>query len=187
MVGLVIALGWHMFFRGKVEVAGPPGDAAPGDQKAEGPDYGWLVQAMAECEEEASYRQALLPDRTGGASPKNVMGWHPGRIGMIGETTELLPSTDAVIGLRNGALTLYREPLALVSDPATSTVFRWKPAAGVTVLTTRQTNARIAQARFQLVEGKDVEWGLTIVLSRAPATGSFRSSGLPHAADDGTP
>ena len=34
MVGLVIALGWHMFFRGKVDVAGPPGDAAPGDQKA---------------------------------------------------------------------------------------------------------------------------------------------------------
>ena len=49
MVGLVIALGWHMFFRGKVDVAGPPGDAAPGDQKAEGAEsYGWLVQAMAE-------------------------------------------------------------------------------------------------------------------------------------------
>ena len=54
MVGLVIALGWQLFFRGKVEVAAPPGDAAPGEQKAEGPEsYGWLVQAMAECEEEA--------------------------------------------------------------------------------------------------------------------------------------
>ena len=123
MVGLVIALGWHMFFRGKVDVAGPPGDAAPGDQKAEGAEsYGWLVQAMAECEEEAKRATDKLYFLIApvARAPKNVMGWHPGRIGMIGETTELLPSTDAVIGLRNGALTLYREPLAFaVSDPAT--------------------------------------------------------------------
>jgi hypothetical protein len=170
MVGLVIALGWHMFFRGKVGVAGPPGDAAPADQKAEGTEtYGWLVQAMAECEEEAK----RAPDKLYfliapvARAPKNVVGWHPGRIGMIGETTELLPSTDAVIGLRNGALMLYREPLAFaVSDPATNTVFRWKPAVGVTVLTTRQTNAESLKLGFQLVEGKDVEWGLTIVLSK---------------------
>jgi hypothetical protein len=170
MVGLVIALGWHMFFRGKVDVAGPPGEAAPGDQKAEGAEsYGWLVQAMAECEEEAKRATDKLYFLIApvARAPKNVMGWHPGRIGMIGETTELLPSTDAVIGLRNGALTLYREPLAFaVSDPATSTVFRWKPAAGVTVLTTRQTNAESLKLGFQLVEGKDVEWGLTIVLSK---------------------
>lgn len=170
MVGLVIALGWHMFFRGKVDVANPPGDAAPADQKAEGTEtYGWLVQAMAECEEEAK----RAPDKLYfliapvARAPKNVVGWHPGRIGMIGETTELLPSTDAVIGLRNGALMLYREPLAFaVNDPATNTVFRWKPAAGVTVLTTRQTNAESLKLGFQLVEGKDVEWGLTIVLSK---------------------
>jgi hypothetical protein len=170
MVGLVIALGWQLFFRGKVEVAAPPGDAAPGEQKAEGPEsYGWLVQAMAECEEEAK----RTPDKLFfliapvARAPKNVVGWVPGRIGMIGETTELLRSADAVIGLRNGALALYRQPVAFaVSDPATSTVFRWKPAAGVTVLTTRQSTAESLKLGFQFGENKDVEWGLTIALTK---------------------
>jgi hypothetical protein len=123
----------------------------------------------AKCEEEAK----RAPDKLYfliapvARAPRNVVGWHPGRIGMIGESTELLPSTDAVIGLRNGALALYREPLAFaVSDPATNTVFRWKPATGVTVLTTRQTNAESLKLGFQFAEGKDVEWGLTIVLSK---------------------
>jgi hypothetical protein len=170
MVGLVIALGWQLFFRGKVEVAAPPGDATPGEQKAEGADsYGWLVQAMAECEEEAKQVTDKLYFLIApvARAPKNVVGWNPGRIGMIGETTELLPSSDAVIGLRNGSLVLYRGTLAFaVSDPATNTVFRWKPATGVTVLTTRQTNAESLKLGFQFAEGKDVEWGLTIVLSK---------------------
>jgi hypothetical protein len=170
VVGLLIALSWQLFFRSsKVDVAAPPGGAAPGAQQAEGDSYGWLVQAMAECEEEAKRATDklffLIAPVT--RAPKNVVGWHPGRIGMIGETTELLPSADAVIGLRNGALALYREPLAFaVSDPATSTTFRWKPASGVTVLTTRQTDAESLKLGFQLAEGKDVEWGLTIALSK---------------------
>ncbi len=170
LVGLVIALGWQMFFRSKVDLAKPPGDAAPADQKAETTEgYGWLVQAMAECEEEAK----RTPDKLYfliaplAKAPKNVVGWVPGRIGMIGETTELLPSSDAVIGLRNGALAIYREPIAFaVTDPATSTVYRWKSAAGVTVLTTRQTGSEQLKLGFQLAEGKDIEWGLTISLSK---------------------
>ena len=107
---------------------------------------------------------------------------------MIGETTELLPSSDAVIGLRNGALALYRQPVAFaVSDPATSTVFRWKPAAGVTVLTTRQSTAESLKLGFQFGENKDVEWGLTIVLSKGTCYWIFRSSDLPRAADDVCP
>lgn len=170
MVGLVIALGWHLSSRSKVDVASPPGDPASGEQKAEGAEsYGWLVQAMAECEEEAK----RTPDKLFfliapvARAPKNVVGWNPERIGMIGDSTLLLVSSDAVIGLRNGALALYREPLAFaVSDPATSTVFRWKPATGVTVLTTRQSTAESLKLGFQFGEGKDVEWGITIALSK---------------------
>ncbi len=166
-VGLVIGLGSLMFFRSKDD--SPPGDAAPLEQKAEaGEQYGWLVNAMAECEEEAKRTTDklyfLIVPVTRAA--KNVVGWLPGRIGTIGESTDLLPSSNAVIGLRNGSLALYREPLAFaVSDPATNTVYRWKPASGVTVLTTRNAGFDSLKLGFQFAEGKDIEWGLTISLT----------------------
>ena len=71
-----------------------------------------------------------------------------------------------MIGLRNGSLAIYRTPLVFaVSDPATSTVFRWKPAAGVTVLTQRAADLESLTLGFQVTEGKDIEWGLTISLT----------------------
>jgi hypothetical protein len=85
---------------------------------------------------------------------------------MVGDSIELLPSTNAVIGLRNGSLAIYRTPLAFaVSDPTTSTVFRWKPAAGVTVLTQRAGGLESLKLGFQVAEGKDIDWGITITLT----------------------
>ena len=124
---------------------------------------------MAECEEEAKRATDKLYFLIAPVmrSAKNVVGWVPGRIGLVGNSIELLPSSDAVIGLRNGSLALYREPLAFaVTDPATNTVYRWKPAAGVTVLTSRESGFAELKLGFQLAADKDFEWGLTIALTR---------------------
>ncbi len=149
VVAGVVVLGSLLFVRGRGEA---PGSIATPEQKAEaGEQYGWLVKAMAECEEEAKRTTDklyfLIAPVTRTAT--NAAGWEPGRIGTVGDSIELLPSTNAVIGLRNGSLAIYRTPLTFaVSDPATSTVFRWKPAAGVTVLTQRAAGLRVAQARI---------------------------------------
>jgi len=163
----VVVLGSLIFIRGKDEA---PGGLATPEQKAEaGEQYGWLVKAMAECEEEAKRATEklyfLIAPVTRTAT--NAAGWEPGRIGMVGDSIELLPSSNAVIGLRNGSLAIYRTPLAFaVSDPATSTVFRWKPAAGVTVLTQRAAGLESLKLGFQLAEGKDIDWGITITLAQ---------------------
>jgi hypothetical protein len=169
VVGLVIGLGSLSLLGRKEELLEPPGDAAPAEQKAEAPEqYGWLVTAMAECEEEAKRNTdklyfLIVPLAR---APKNVVGWVPGSIGIVGDAV-LLPSTNAVLGLRNGSLTLYREPLAFaVNDPATNTVFQWKPASGVTVLTTRDTGFEQLKLGFQFAEGKDIEWGFAISLTK---------------------
>jgi hypothetical protein len=167
VVAGVIVLGSLIFIRSKDEA---PGGIATPEQKAEGGEqYGWLVKAMAECEEEAKRTTDkvyfLIAPVTRTAT--NAAGWEPGRIGMVGDSIELLPSTNAVIGLRNGSLAIYRTPLAFaVSDPATSTVFRWKPAAGVTVLTQRAAGLESLKLGFQVAEGKDIDWGITITLAQ---------------------
>jgi hypothetical protein len=170
VIGLLVALGSQLFVRGKVEPRTPPAASAPSDQKAQATgDYGWLVQAMVDCEEEAKrvtdklYFLIVPLSR----EPKNVVGWSTGRIGMVGESIDLLQSSNAVLGLRNGSLALHRAPLTFaISDPATSTTYQWQPAAGVTVLTTRDQGFDQLKLGFRREEGKDIEWGLTIALSK---------------------
>ncbi len=95
--------------------ASPPPD--PGTDNAA--DYGWIVKAMAECEAEAKQRLDTLHFLIVPVAPTGLLlpGWSPEPIADIGSSGKLLNSTDAVIGLRNGALALYRKPLTfLVSE-----------------------------------------------------------------------
>jgi hypothetical protein len=132
-------------------------------------DYGWIVKAMAECEEEAKIRTEtlhfLIVPVASTTTP--IMGWAPSPIGPVGRRAVLLTSTDAFIGLRNNAMALYRQPLAFaVSDPATQVVYKWSPAVGVTLLKTRDTGATSLTLGFEFAEtSKEIEWGPTINLS----------------------
>lgn len=133
-------------------------------------DYGWIVKAMAECEEEAKLKSdtlhfLIVPVTMG---PATLMGWSPTPISPIGESAVLLNSTDTMIGLRNRVLALYRKPLTFaVTDPATRTVYKWRPASGVTVLKTRETGSRSLTLGLEIQdETKDVEWGPTINLNK---------------------
>ena len=154
---MAIALGSRAMLGSRTEPRAPP-------PKARGPIAGRRRRGLrlagpgdgrVRGRGQADHGQAVFPDRAGLRSAKNVAGWVPGSIGLVGNSVELLPSSNAVIGLRNGSLALYREPLAFaVTDPATNTVYRWKPEAGVTVLTVAGerlcgTQARIPARRQQ--------------------------------------
>jgi hypothetical protein len=73
-----------------------------------------------------------------------------------------------MIGLRNGALALYQKPLAFaISDPATNTVYKWKPATGVTALKTKEGASPSFKLGFEIMDvNKEIEWGPTIGLNR---------------------
>jgi hypothetical protein len=133
-------------------------------------DYGWIVQAMADCDVAA--KQALdkmhfliVPVITTGMT---LPGWSPRPISSVGKSAALLTSSDAMIGLRNRMLALYQKPLTFaISDPARQTVYKWKPSVGVTSLTTPDTGLTSLTLGFEIPDvAKDVEWGPTINLSR---------------------
>jgi hypothetical protein len=115
-------------------------------------DYGWIVKAMAECEEEAKQKTdtlnfLIIPVISTG---KPLMGWTPIPISDVGASATLLPSGDAMIGLRNGVMVLYQ-----------------KQATGVTALKTKDVNAGGFKLGFEIPEiGKEVEWGPVINLDK---------------------
>jgi hypothetical protein len=125
---------------------------------------------MADCDVEAKHRLdtlhfLIIPVTTTALS---LPGWSPNAIGTIGGAATLLHSSDAVIGLRNRALALYKKPLTfVVADPETKTVYKWKPAVGVTALTTRDTGLSRLTLGFEIPDAsKDIEWGPTINLTK---------------------
>jgi hypothetical protein len=167
----LLALSLYTFRKGNTQAitqsAPPPAASAPSESTAE---YGWIVQAMAECEEEAK----RIPDtlsflivpvtKTDLALP----GWAPVPIGTIGNSALLLNSSDALIGLRNHALALYEKPLAFtISDTASSTVYKWKPAVGVSALKTRAAGLENLKLGFEIPElSQEIEWGPTVKTER---------------------
>jgi len=133
-------------------------------------DYGWIVKAMAECDEVAKRTLdvlyfLILPLTTTG---KVLPGWTPSPIGTVGDSIWLLSATDALIGLRNGVMTLYpNEVTFAVSDPKTNTVYKWKPAVGVSELTTREIGFDALKLGFQVAEiGAEIVWGPTINIAK---------------------
>src|SRR5262249_44317929 len=128
-------------------------------------EFDWIMQAMADCEAQAKQKTdtlhfLIVPMTTTGVS---VPGWSAQPIGSVGNSGMLLSSSDALFGLRNHVLVLYDRPVAFaVSDPASDTVLKWKPAVGVSSLKTRQSFDRL-KLGFQMSESADqIEWGPTV-------------------------
>src|SRR5713226_4010033 len=162
LAGGLIALSVQVVRSMRTAESAPPADTSAA--------YGWIVKAMAECEEEAKLRQdtlhfLIVPVTTTGLS---LPGWSPNPIGPVGDSATLFNSSDTLIGLRNGALALYRKPLTFaLSDPATQTVYKWKPAIGVTALKTRDSGIGSVTLGFEIPDlAKDIAWGPTINLSK---------------------
>jgi hypothetical protein len=146
--------------------ASPPADANPGDAA----DYGWIVRAMAECDAEAKQKLDTLHFLVVPVAPTGLSlpGWSPSPIGDVGNSAKLLTSTDALIGLRNRVLVLYQKPLAfVVSDPATKTVYKWKPAVGVAALNARELSFDNLTLGFEMPDvADDIQWGHTVGIKK---------------------
>ena len=125
---------------------------------------------MAECDEEAKLKPdtmhfLIVPVASTGLT---LPGFSASPISNIGNSAALLSSTDTLIGLRNRVLVLYQKPMTFaVSDPTTKTVYKWKPAVGVTALKTRETGSSSLTLGFEIPDvAKEIEWGPTINLNK---------------------
>jgi hypothetical protein len=128
-------------------------------------DYGWLVQAMADCDVYAKRDTDVLYFLIIPIAPSGniVPAFQPATLGEIGSAATLVRSTDALIGLRNGAFVIYSKPLTFaLRDQNMSTVYKWEPAVGVAELKSRKITATWLTLGVQLEGGKDVEWGPTL-------------------------
>ena len=173
LIGGLIALGNQALHHTEVREAGSQAPTAPAatDQSSDSSaEYGWIVQAMAECEEEAkrspdAVRFLILPVTLTGTP---LPGWSPHPIADVGSSGKLLSSTDALIGLRNRALALYQKSLTfVVSDPKTNAVFKWKPSVGVAALNTREPTSDNLKLGFEMPDvGGDVAWGPTVAVKK---------------------
>jgi hypothetical protein len=130
-------------------------------------DYGWLVQAMAECDVYAKQNAdtlyfLIIPLARSGAF---VVGWDPVAMGRIGPSVTLVSSSDALIGLRNGVFVLYRKPFTFaVKDATTQTVYKWKPSTGVSELKSRESGYASLTLGLQVGDSADIEWGPTFTI-----------------------
>ncbi len=149
----------------------PPGTASPATNTSTEPKaepFEWIVQAMADCDAFAKQNSDTLYFLIVPVAPSATPapGWRPGTIGNIGASAVLLGSADALLGLRNGSLELYREPLTFaVKDPASGTIYKWKPAVGVSELKSHEVNASSLTLGIQLGDG-DIEWGPTLPVAK---------------------
>ena len=169
--GALIALGWLAFRdNGSTQHPGQSASTSTGPAADAASDYGWIVQAMAECDEEAKRKTDTLHFLIVPVTPtgRSLPGWSTDPIGNVGDVAVLLSSSDTMIGLRNQAFALYRKPLALaVSDPSTNTVWKWKPAVGVTALNSREIDAGSLKLGFEIPDlAKEMQWGPTIDLRK---------------------
>src|SRR5215470_15839045 len=170
LVGGLIALSVYAF-RGKGASRPAPTESATSDPATDtNLDYGWIVQAMAECEEEAKQRLDTLHFLVVPVTETGIVlpGWVTDPISDVGDAAVLLNSSDTLIGLRNRALVLYQKPLTFaVSDPATGTVYKWKPAVGVTALKSREQGLASLKLGLEIPDvAKDIQWGPTISIAK---------------------
>jgi len=173
LIAGALALGVGFFRAGEPPRTATQGTQPPpagGSSAGDAAEYGWIVKAMAECEEEAKQKldtlHFLIVPVTATGHP--LPGWSPVPISDVGGTAKLLSSTDALIGLRNGALELYQKPVTFViSDPASKTIYKWKPAIGVAALGTKEASFEKIRLGFELPDvAGDIEWGPTIAVTK---------------------
>jgi hypothetical protein len=163
MLSLTAVLGAKFLWRGAPAPAEP--DPSTTTTREPGQEaFGWIAQAMADCDVAAKRSEDVLHFLIVPVQPSAapVPGWRPGTIGNLGNVAVLMASADMLVGLRNGALELYPEPITfVVKDPDTSTIYKWKPATGVAELKSRQPSAKLTLG-IQLTQDGEYQWGPTL-------------------------
>jgi hypothetical protein len=120
---------------------GLPGPTA---QPKPAEDFAWIAKAMADCDSEAGkHLDALyflvvpLASADGDVQPGSLPP-----LGQIGDSVTLLASKDALAGLRNRTLTLYKGQFEFsIVEPTMNVSYNWKPATGVSEFVTQEAIA----------------------------------------------
>jgi hypothetical protein len=142
---------------------GPP---APTARSYPAADFAWVEKAMADCDSEAGkHLDALyflvLPLTS---ADGNLQRWSLLSLGQIGETVTLLPSRDALAGLKSGSLTLYKGQFVFsILEPSTNVTYSWKPATGVSEFVAHDAIAIKSFKPGLLIVGvdRDTAWATT--------------------------
>jgi hypothetical protein len=130
-------------------------------------NYGWVVQAMADCDVYAKQYSEILyfliiPLALSG---HRVAGWDPTEMGRIGTSAVLISSNDAMLGLRNGTFMIYRKPFTFaVRDATTQTIFKWKPTTGVSELRSSESGFTSLTLGLQAGDQTEIDWGPTFTI-----------------------
>jgi hypothetical protein len=148
---------------------GPPGPTAHSTPAA---DFAWIEKAMVDCDSEAGkHLDALyflvLPLASAEGS---VRRWSLLSLGQIGDSVTLLTSKDALAGLRNGSLTLYKGQFEFsIVEPTTNVSYNWKPATGVSEFITQEAIAIKSFKPGLRIVGvdRDFAWATTPAPQRA--------------------
>ena len=163
LVAMVAALVLALHGRGVSTADTDPNTPAGERIVASGADFAWLTDAMGTCEEQARQdTQTLyflvLPLAS---LAKDDEQWRAKSIIDIGNAI-LLRSEDALEGLRSGALRLYSGRYDFrILDVGANAIYNWKPASGVTKVSTPDASA-ITQFKLQFQtagSGADAPWG----------------------------
>jgi hypothetical protein len=130
-------------------------------------DLPTIQKALDDCDVEAARRPdalyfVILPL----LSPvKNYQPWIAASVGEIGTSVILLRSKDALDGLRDGSLTLYRGAYTFsIIDATTESTHTWSEASGV---------ARLGKAAAADVTGFRVRFGFADFVGDTPSNFRF--------------
>ncbi len=149
--------------------AAAPADIPEGQEAiaAGGEDLAWLSGAMDTCEAAAekdndTLRFLIIPLAP---SPADNEQWRSKPLNE-GGNAQLLGSQDAMEGLKDGTLKLYRGEYDFrVLDEATNVVYRWKPGGGVMGFSTTDSGAiALFNVQFRTPRhSADPGWGTSFV------------------------
>jgi hypothetical protein len=162
LVAVVVAVA--VLLRGQ-RLPGADTPDTPGSERVETKstgDLGWLTAAMSECEAEAMKNLdtlyfLVLPLAS---LPADEEQWREKSISNIGNAI-LLRSDDALEGLRSGTLRLYPGEYDFRIIDGSNTVYKWKPAVGVTKISAPDAGSIVSfRLQFQTSGSADGgEWG----------------------------
>jgi len=128
-----------------------------------GSDFGWLTAAMTACDKTASQRPGMvhflvIPLQ---ADYKDMPDWQLIATGVIGNAI-MLPTGDALGGLRRGTLKIYADEYIFnMQDAETHEIYKWNPSTGANSFSTPEAEmVRSFKVRIQPQNKADnSDWG----------------------------
>jgi hypothetical protein len=137
-------------------------------------NFGWIEQAIAQCEAEAA-RSAdtlyflVIPVV---AIDGNQQAWLAKSNGTVGASVLLLGSQDTLDGLRAGSLGLVRRSFNFaILEPSATRVYQWRPALGVHKFAIRDAKAVATfKPGFEIPAGGDTQWADGGAITREAGT-----------------